>query len=83
MQIIVYTFENKDGSEETFQTQSATEAEAHAAKYSLRCIANKLVFDDSEIAWDFTGNAEADEDEAEDDGNPASEDSIEDEAREP
>lgn len=59
--IEVYTFEDREGHEQSFTTQNPTEAAAHGERHGLRVISNRYEFSDSELAWDYTeakGNAE-------------------------
>ena len=54
MIIEVYTFETKEGHEDSFTTQHAHQAEKYARENNLKCIVHSYSIDDSELAWDFT-----------------------------
>lgn len=56
--ITVYTFENEQGVEQTFTTQNPIEAREHGKLYGFKVIANEFEFADSDLAWDFTENAD-------------------------
>lgn len=53
--IILYTFEDADGTEDTFQTSDAQEAERHGQENSLAVYANEYEYADRDLMWDFTG----------------------------
>ena len=50
----LYTFEDKDGREQTFTTTKPMEAKEVAQRNGWKCIENTFEFSDSELAWDFT-----------------------------
>lgn len=52
--VTVYTFEDADGTEDTYTTQSAIEAKDRGQRERMRVIANEYEWTDSEMAWDFT-----------------------------
>lgn len=54
MSVTVYTFEDADGTEDSYTTTNAHEAQARGATYGLRVIAHQYEWADSEVAWDFT-----------------------------
>lgn len=51
--ITVYSFEDSDGSKDSFSTQDRDEAKDYGRRTGARVIANEFVWDDSETAWDF------------------------------
>lgn len=55
--ITLYTFEDADGTEDTFTTYDATVARERGEKYDMKVIANEYEWSDSEVVWDFTSNA--------------------------
>jgi hypothetical protein len=55
-EITVYTFEDAEGSEDTYQTQDPREAQDRGRRYGMRVIGNTYEWTDSDTAWDFTGN---------------------------
>ena len=53
--VTLYSFENAEGEEDgTFTTFNADAAKERGQRYNLRVIAQTYVYDDSEVAWDFT-----------------------------
>lgn len=58
MDIAVYTFEDRDGNEQGWQTQDYHEAETWASKNAMRVIENTYEWADSELVDDFTGGEE-------------------------
>lgn len=54
--VTVYTFEDCNGVEDSFTTQNAREAEERGRQYSMRVMANEYEFSGSEVAWDFCGS---------------------------
>jgi len=56
-EIYVYTFEDADGSEDTYTTQDYQKAVDRARKYGLRIISNTYEWQDSELLDDYTGKA--------------------------
>ena len=53
-QIEVYAFEDANGVEQTWTTQSIEEAHAHARRYRYRIIAHVYEWADSEVVEDYT-----------------------------
>ncbi len=51
--VTLYTFEDADGTPDTFSTFNAREAKDRGSRYRMRVIANTYEFADSETAWDF------------------------------
>ena len=52
--IILYTFEDADGEEDTFQTSDAQEAERRGREHNLAVYANEYEYADRDLVWDFT-----------------------------
>ena len=66
-EVTVYTFEQKDGTRLDLWTFDAQEADQYARDHSLMLIENTYTWEDSELAEDYTGSDE-DEEEEENDG---------------
>ena len=56
--VTLYTFENDNGSEDTYTTFNPRDAEDRGRRCSMRVIANEYEYSDHEIAWDFTATDE-------------------------
>ncbi len=56
--ITVYSFESKDGTEDTFTTVDVHEARERARRYRMKLIANEYEWTDSEVIEDFTASTE-------------------------
>ena len=54
--VSLYTFEDRDGCEQTFMTFDARKAEETVKENGWICFANEYVYVDREVAWDWTGN---------------------------
>jgi hypothetical protein len=58
--MIRYTFADARGVEQSFSTTDAEEARTIAQEQNLRAVRNVFEFSDSETAWDFTHEENAD-----------------------
>jgi hypothetical protein len=72
MDVTVYTFEDEDGTEVSYHTFDAHDAEQTARTNGWAVVANTYEWADSEHLpeWDFTGRDAEDEDDAEDEIDP-------------
>jgi len=55
VEVYVYSFEDRDGNEESFQTQDHDEAKRFAEKYKLKMLCNTFKWSERETVLDFTG----------------------------
>ena len=56
--LTLYTFEDADGSEQTYSTTNTYEAREAAERNGWLAIANEYEWSDSEPAWDFRPDAD-------------------------
>jgi len=54
--VSLYTFQDREGCEQTFTTFSAREAKEVAEKNNWLCFDNEYEYSDRNVAWDCTGN---------------------------
>ncbi len=53
--VTLYTFEDENGTEDSFSTFDGREARDRGQQYGMCVIANEYEWSDSEVAWDFAG----------------------------
>jgi len=56
-----FIFEDAEGNESAYTTYDSVKAKEFAIRNHFRCIANKFEFSDSEVVYDYTEKAQADE----------------------
>lgn len=57
-EITVYTFEDENGSPDTYTTQDYQEARERAQRYHMRLISNTYEWADSELIADYSSSSE-------------------------
>jgi hypothetical protein len=51
--VTLYCFEDADGCPSDYTTFNAQEAQDHARRWGLLCLAREFEYSDTDVAWDF------------------------------